>query len=93
MLIAGLTTVSDWIASNPDEKTGFPYANDRVFAEYAIELPAKARQALTAIGWTKTAPGQPLTFGELFGKEFMPRPLQEAAIDLSRASTTHLVWF
>jgi CRISPR-associated endonuclease/helicase Cas3 len=84
MLIAGLTTVSDWIASNPDEKTGFPYANDRLFAEYAIELPAKARQALTAIGWTKIAPGQPLTFGELFGKEFMPRPLQETAIDLSQ---------
>jgi CRISPR-associated endonuclease/helicase Cas3 len=84
MLIAGLTTVSDWIASNPDQKTGFPYANDRLFAEYAIELPAKARQALTAIGWTKIAPGQPLTFGELFGKEFMPRPLQETAIDLSQ---------
>lgn len=83
MLIAGLTTVSDWIASNPDEKTGFPYANDRVFAEYAIELPDKARHALTAIGWTKTAPGQPLTFGELFGKEFTPRPLQEVAIELS----------
>ncbi len=83
MLIAGLTTVSDWIASNPDEKTGFPYANNRLFTEYAIELPAKARQALTAIGWTKIAPGQPLTFGELFGKEFSPRPLQETAIDLS----------
>jgi CRISPR-associated endonuclease/helicase Cas3 len=84
MLIAGLTTVSDWIASNPDEKTGFPYANDRVFAEYAIELSDKARRALTAIGWTKTSPGQPLTFGELFGKEFTPRPLQEAAIELSQ---------
>jgi CRISPR-associated endonuclease/helicase Cas3 len=83
MLIAGLTTVSDWIASNPDEKTGFSYANDRLFAEYAIELPAKARRALTAIGWTKIAPGQPLTFGELFGKDFTPRPLQEAAIELS----------
>jgi CRISPR-associated endonuclease/helicase Cas3 len=84
MLIAGLTTVSDWIASNPDQKTGFPYANDQLFAEYAIELPAKARQALTAIGWTKITPGQPLTFGELFGKDFTPRPLQEAAIDLSQ---------
>jgi CRISPR-associated endonuclease/helicase Cas3 len=83
MLIAGLTTVSDWIASNPDAKTGFPYANDRLFAEYAIELPDKARRALTAIGWTKITPGQPLTFDELFGKEFTPRPLQEAAIELS----------
>jgi CRISPR-associated endonuclease/helicase Cas3 len=84
MLIAGLTTVSDWIASNPDEKTGFPYANDRLFAEYAIELPTRARQALTAIGWTKIAPGQPLSFSELFGEEFTPRPLQKAAIDLSK---------
>jgi CRISPR-associated endonuclease/helicase Cas3 len=83
MLIAGLTTVSDWIASNPDEKAGFPYANDRPFTEYADELPAKAARALIAIGWTKTAPGQSLTFGELFGKEFSPRPLQEAAIELS----------
>jgi CRISPR-associated endonuclease/helicase Cas3 len=83
MLIAGLTTVSDWIASNPDEKTGFSYANDRPFAEYAIELPAKAERALTAIGWTKTAPGQTLTFGELFPRNPIPRPLQYAAIELS----------
>ncbi|WP_310429724.1 CRISPR-associated helicase Cas3' [Chamaesiphon sp. VAR_48_metabat_135_sub] len=83
MLIAGLTTVSDWIASNPDEKTGFPYANDRLFAEYAIELPAKARQALTAIGWTKIAPGKPLTFGQLFPQNPIPRHLQDAAIELS----------
>jgi CRISPR-associated endonuclease/helicase Cas3 len=83
MLIAGLTTVSDWIASNPDEKTGFPYANDRPFAEYAIELPAKANRALTAIGWTKIALGNPLNFGELFPHNPIPRPLQEAAIELS----------
>jgi CRISPR-associated endonuclease/helicase Cas3 len=83
MLIAGLTTVSDWIASNPDEKTGFPYANNRLFAEYVIGLPAKARKSLTAIGWTKTAPEKPLTFSELFGGDFTPRPLQETAIKLS----------
>ena len=83
MLIAGLTTVSDWIASNPDEKTGFPYANDRPFAEYAIELPVKARQALTAIGWTKIAPDKLLTFGELFPQNPIPRPLQDATIELS----------
>jgi CRISPR-associated endonuclease/helicase Cas3 len=28
MILAGLTTVSDWIASNPDPETGFEYAND-----------------------------------------------------------------
>ncbi len=84
MLVAGLTTVSDWIASNPDENSGFPYANDRSFAEYAIELPDKARQALTAIGWTKITQGQPLTFGELFPQNPIPRPLQDAAIELSK---------
>jgi CRISPR-associated endonuclease/helicase Cas3 len=83
MLIAGLTTVSDWIASNPDEKTGFPYANDQPFAEYAIDLRTKAERALTEIGWTKIAPGNPLNFGELFPQNPIPRPLQEAAIELS----------
>jgi CRISPR-associated endonuclease/helicase Cas3 len=39
---------------------------------------------LTAIGWTKNASEKPLTFGELFPKNPNPRPLQDAAIDLSK---------
>jgi CRISPR-associated endonuclease/helicase Cas3 len=80
MILAGLTTVSDWIASNPDEKTGFPYANDRPFAEYGSDLPEKAKRALQAIGWTKLPTGKPLQFTELFRDITEPRELQKAAI-------------
>lgn len=48
MILAELTTVSDWIASNPEEESGFPYANDTPFEEYAEELrnKEKAKNAL-----------------------------------------------
>jgi CRISPR-associated endonuclease/helicase Cas3 len=80
MILAGLTTVSDWIASNPDEKTGFPYANDDPFEAYGRELPNKAKRALEAIGWTKLPTGQPLKFTELFRDITEPRELQKTAI-------------
>ncbi len=80
MILAGMTTVSDWIASNPDEKTGFPYANDTPFEEYAQELPQKAQRALTAIGWTKLSTGKPLHFTQLFPQIKEPRALQTSAI-------------
>lgn len=83
MILAGLTTVSDWIASNPDKKNGFPYANDEPFDHYASGLAAKAENALKAIGWTKIPAGKPLRFTELFPKIATPRPLQDAAIALS----------
>ncbi|MDX1978274.1 MAG: CRISPR-associated helicase Cas3' [Pseudanabaenaceae cyanobacterium bins.68] len=83
MILAGLTTTSDWIASNPDSKTGFPYANDMPFEEYKRDLPAKAIQALQAIGWTSLSQGQVISFQELF--KFEPRPLQTAAIALSES--------
>jgi CRISPR-associated endonuclease/helicase Cas3 len=87
MILAGLTTVSDWIASNPDDKTGFPYANDRPFAEYAPELPAKAKQALQAIGWMRLPTGKPLQFTELFKEITEPRELQKAAIAATQTLT------
>lgn len=85
MILAGLTTISDWIASNPDEKSGFPYANDMPFDEYAKEkeLEKKAKNALKAIGWTKIPTGQPLKFTELFSQIQTPRPLQDAVIALA----------
>jgi CRISPR-associated endonuclease/helicase Cas3 len=83
MILAGLTTVADWIASNPDEKSGFPYANDTPFDEYAAGLATKAENALRAIGWTKLATGKPLQFTELFTQITTPRPLQDAAIALA----------
>lgn len=87
MLLAGLTTVSDWIASNPDEKNGFPYANDDSFEDYAEGLPEKAKQALTAIGWTQVFTGQKLDFAKLFPKNPYPRPLQNAVITLATKLT------
>lgn len=83
MILAGLTTVSDWIASNPDDKSGFPYANDMPFDEYAAGLTAKAQNALQAIGWTKIPAEKPLQFTELFTQIRTPRPLQDAAISLA----------
>jgi CRISPR-associated endonuclease/helicase Cas3 len=83
MILAGLTTVSDWIASNPDEKSGFPYADDMPFDEYAKELEVKAQNALQAIGWTHLPSEKPLQFTELFPQITTPRPLQDAAIALS----------
>jgi CRISPR-associated endonuclease/helicase Cas3 len=83
MLLAGLTTVSDWLASNPDEASGFPYANNTPFDEYKTGLEKKAKQALAKQGWTPHKAGKPLTFTELFGFDD-PRDLQKAAIDLSK---------
>ncbi|MEM8604890.1 MAG: CRISPR-associated helicase Cas3', partial [Cyanobacteria bacterium P01_H01_bin.121] len=83
MLLAGLTTVSDWLASNPDEESGFPYANDEPFNEYTVDLHEKAKRALAKQGWTHHKDGDPLTFTELFGFE-NPRDLQSAAIALSK---------
>ncbi|MER3436054.1 MAG: CRISPR-associated helicase/endonuclease Cas3 [Leptolyngbya sp. ERB_1_1] len=88
MILAGLTTVSDWIASNPDQKSGFPYANDTLFDEYAKDLEAKAQNALRVIGWTKTSTENPLNFTELFSQIQTPRPLQDAAIELSVTLTS-----
>ncbi|MDB9524384.1 CRISPR-associated helicase Cas3' [Oscillatoria sp. CS-180] len=82
MLLAGLTTVSDWLASNPDEESGFPYANDKPFGEYTADLHEKAKRALAKQGWTHHKDGDPLTFTELFGFDD-PRDLQKAAIALS----------
>jgi len=87
MILAGLTTVSDWIASNPDDKTGFPYANDMAFDEYAIGLSNKATRALEAIGWTKLITNKPLTFPELFPQITQPRELQRSAIAAANTLT------
>lgn len=83
MLLAGLTTVSDWLASNPEKESGFPYADDTPFDEYQKGLKEKAQNALSKQGWTCHKDGEPLTFEELFGFDD-PRDLQEAAITLSK---------
>lgn len=85
MLLAGLTTVSDWLASNPDEESGFPYANDTPFDVYARELPNKAKNALKSQGWQLPVKQSTKTFTELFPFIETPRPLQDAAIAFSKS--------
>jgi CRISPR-associated endonuclease/helicase Cas3 len=87
MILAGLTTVSDWIASNPEEESGFPYANDEPFETYSAGLANKAKNALAKQGWGQPATGQPLKFSELFSFIETPRPLQETAIQLANTLT------
>lgn len=87
MILAGLTTISDWIASNPEEDSGFPYANDESFEVYAQKLPDRAKNALAKQGWISPATGNPLDFTELFAFIKTPRPLQNAAIQLTDTLT------
>ena len=82
MLLAGLTTVSDWLASNPEEESGFPYANDTPFKVYQQGLQNKAKNALEKQVWTQHRDGKPLNFKELFGFD-NPRDLQKVAIAIS----------
>ncbi len=83
MLLAGLTTVSDWIASNPDNRSGFPYADNQSFSEYRQDLPDKAKRALKAIGWMQLDAGNPLSFRELFSHIETTRALQDKVVELS----------
>lgn len=83
MLLAGLTTVSDWIASNPDADSGFPYADDMSFEDYIEGLAGKAQNALQKQGWRSPSAGDPLAFTALFDFIKEPRPLQNATIQLA----------
>jgi len=87
MILAGLTTVSDWLASNPSENSGFPYANDTPFDQYAKSLGDKASRALESQGFWQLPKGNPLEFRELFSFIEQPRPLQNSAIQLSKELT------
>jgi CRISPR-associated endonuclease/helicase Cas3 len=84
MILAGLTTVSDWIASNSDPEKGFEYANDTPFDEYQLGLQTKAQKALQAIGWKTPPAEQPLAFSRLFPQITQPRELQNSAIAISQ---------
>ena len=79
MLLAGLTTTSDWIASNEDY---FPYLNaDLPPSDYFAIAEKQAQQALTALGWYGwKSKGNPATFNEIFPL-FKPNALQQAVIE------------
>jgi len=82
MILAGLTTVSDWLASNPES---FPYANDEPFETYQTRLAEKAQQVLKTQGWQSPTTGDPLPFAQLFDFIDELRPLQSAAIQMAES--------
>jgi len=82
MLLAGLTSVADWIGS--DERY-FPPAGEAVdLRRYLREAPEKAKNALDALGWTgwrgKAEVGD---FRQVF-PELPPRPVQVRTCELAR---------
>lgn len=79
VLLAGITTLSDWLASN---QTCFPPAGARPnLTDYIDSLDAKVDATLKAAQWQEWQPHQvPLSFEELFSHQ--PRGLQEAIENL-----------
>jgi len=77
MVLAGLVSVSDWVASCD---SCFEYAGGEVdIDEYVERLPEKSRSALGSLGWTQ--PGFPhtrLRFSDMF--KFEANPMQKAVM-------------
>lgn len=70
--LAGLTTISDWIASDTQF---FPYAkNPGSLEAYRSSAEMCAEKALRLTGWRPWDPGERTRFAQIFGAE--PRPLQ-----------------
>jgi len=79
MVLGGLISAADWIASLEDS---FPYAGSSVDLEsYIAELPGKAAKALDHIGWQSWQPaGEERNFEAVFGrKPYEMQQLAEAA--------------
>jgi CRISPR-associated endonuclease/helicase Cas3 len=91
MVLAGLTTVADWVGSNKAFFPPRPPANWQVEGEAALQqarayfagADERAARALATLGWHQRGPAiEPRkTFGDLFAHLKLPalRPLQEKA--------------
>ena len=89
-LLAGLTTVADWVGSHEDyfefEEMAQPTA------EYAAVSAERAHDALHSLGWLGWQPTQAtIPFSKMFAHlnpngGVTPRPLQEKAIELAKAA-------
>lgn len=80
VILAGLTSVADWIGSN---HLYFPFEGDEVqIPQYLCTAQRRALDALHDLGWFRR-PGEttPPVFTEIFGK--VPNRLQEQLIDLA----------
>jgi CRISPR-associated endonuclease/helicase Cas3 len=81
ILLAGLVTISDWIASNPE---WFPYSNEPL-EDYLESLDEKVGKALTQsgwVGWEQHKAPMPLSSLFKYIENFIPRDLQEKVEEL-----------
>lgn len=82
-LLAGLTTISDWIGSSENY---FPYKSScEDEATYGVESELQAQNAILELGWTKSKAIIPKPFVQMFPACRPPRPLQEVAIAISES--------
>jgi CRISPR-associated endonuclease/helicase Cas3 len=84
MLLAGLTSVADWLGSAEEH---FPFAGGGVdVAAYAPASRRRAREVLRAAGWAGWGgAAAPAEFQEMFG--FDPRPLQQRVVEKAAGLT------
>ncbi len=73
-ILAGLTCVADWIAS---DETLYPPAGGSPFAEGS----SRAERAVRECGWQRPNFAEGMSFEEVFGSGFQPNPMQRAFID------------
>jgi len=80
MILAGLTSVADWIASNEDY---FPYDVKHPLEEHVQYADQQARKAINALHWDKWEPAkEDMSFQNIFSFP-MIRPLQESIVNIS----------
>jgi CRISPR-associated endonuclease/helicase Cas3 len=89
VILAGFTSVADWIGSDGDR---FKFAAADVdLGAYTEKARDTAREALADLGWSQWQPmTQTLHFTDLFDKE--PRPLQKCVIDLVGRVPAPALW-
>jgi CRISPR-associated endonuclease/helicase Cas3 len=82
MLLAGLTSVADWVGS---DQVYFPFAGADVdLGEYAARARERANMALDRLGWTGwTGDVSPARFEDLFDfpRPIILRPMQRVVVD------------
>jgi CRISPR-associated endonuclease/helicase Cas3 len=91
MLLAGLTSFSDWIGSNEE---WFPFGTTEDctdLREWFQRRSSNAARALETIGWGPRTPLSPQqkSFSEVF--DFRPRPLQQAVEDALAEATEPVI--
>ncbi|MGW5578903.1 CRISPR-associated helicase Cas3' [Micromonospora chokoriensis] len=74
--LAGLTTVSDWIASGSISKATHAGGGVDMRAYVQLSRERAVEQVVNRLGWSGWAPVEDLSFQHLFGQQ--PRPLQSA---------------